>query len=197
MRERLHRIRARMKRRRQSASPQGGPIRLHLGCGSDYWDGYINIDAGTDTVCDVQLDFRRLADVYTDGSVAEIAMMHSLSYLRLWEARNFLADVYRLLTPGGRFVAEFPDLVKCARRAIETDGAVLDEYLEAVRGLYAFDMGQIKRQELFTPYAFGWSAAHLRVELEHVGFSEVHQSDPQTHGQRTWRDTRVEATKSL
>jgi hypothetical protein len=190
----LRHLAGRLRRRKPPAASDDA-IRLHLGCGADYWDGYINVDSSATARCDLQLDFRQIAQRYAPGSIREIAMMHSLSYLRLWEARDFLADLYRLLEPGGRLVLELPDLAKCAKRALETDGARMADYLEAVRGLYAFDMEQIKRREPFTPYAFGWSAAHLRSELENIGFSAITVGEPQTHGRRVWRDTRIEATK--
>lgn len=194
MMQRTRRIVAKLRRRIMPPRRMDGRVRLHLGCGTDYWTGYINIDSSPQADCDLRLDFTRIAEVFGDGSVSEVSMMHSLSYLRLWEARDFLVDTYQLLEPGGRLVVELPDLLKCARRALESAGN-LDEYLEAVRGLYAFDIGQIERRERFTPYAFGWSAEHLRVELERVGFSSVSILEPQTHGRRVWRDVRVEATK--
>ena len=163
----------------------------------------MNIDAAETARCDLRLDFSRLGESFADGSVAEVAMIHSLSYLRLWEARQLFADLHRLLRPGGRLVLELPDLAKCAERALRSQGRVSrgpeaegdeEEYLEAVRGLYAFDMGQIERREAFTPYAFGWSAWHLRRELARAGFVDIRVLDPVTHGPRPWRDSRIEAT---
>lgn len=121
-------------------------------------------------------------------------MIHSLGYLRLWQARELLVDLYQLLEPGGRLIIEQPDLIKCARKALEsTDNPI--EYLEAVRGLYAFGLDQIERREMFTPYAFGWSEMHLKKELERIGFSQVMPYNPLTHGPRPWRDMRIEAVK--
>jgi hypothetical protein len=171
-----------------------GKVRLHLGCGGDYWPGYVNVDASPNAVCDLRMDLARISDLYPDGSVTEVVMIHSLSYLRLWQAHDLFGDLYRLLEPGGRLIIELPDLAKCARKVSESEGD-LTNYLEAVRGLYAFGMEQIKRREMFTPYAFGWSSWHLKQELEYAGFRQVTIGDPKTHGQRVWRDTRVEAVK--
>jgi len=169
-------------------------IRLHLGCGSEYWRGYVNIDNSPGANCDVCLDFTRIEERFQPGSVSEIVMIHSLSYLRLWQAREMFGGIYRLLKPGGQLIVELPDLAKCARKALAHDGA-LDGYLEAVRGLYAFGLDQICNREMFTPYAFGWSAWHLQLELKRAGFRRVDLSDPLTHGQRLDRDIRVTATK--
>ncbi|MDA2928779.1 hypothetical protein MYX84_02350 [Acidobacteria bacterium AH-259-O06] len=171
-----------------------GKIRLHLGCGLDYWPGYVNVDLSPSADCDLHLDFTKVGQLYPEGSVAEVAMIHSLSYLALWQARDLLADVYHLLQPNGKLVIELPDLGKCIQRVLETEGD-LESYLEGVRGLYAFDLQQIKRREKYIPYAFGWSSWHLKRELEQIGFREVILSDPLTHGKRNWRDTRFEVIK--
>lgn len=170
-------------------------IRLHLGCGNEYWDGYVNIDSSTEARCDICLDFSRIGDRFRPGSVSEVVMIHSLSYLRLWQARDLFNDIHRLLKPGGQLILELPDLMKCARKALGNDGN-LPDYLEAVRGLYAFDMDQIEKREAFTPYAFGWSGWHLQLELERAGFGQIQITDPVTHGRRLDRDIRVITTKA-
>jgi predicted SAM-dependent methyltransferase len=173
---------------------KNGKVRLHLGCGSDYWPGYVNVDISPNSLRDLQMDFTKIKKIYPANSVREVALIHSLSYLRLWQARDLFADLYRILEPGGVIVIELPDLSKCAQKALQCKKSKA-EYLEAVRGLYAFDMEQIERKEMFTPYAFGWSSWHLEQELEKVGFRNITISDPQTHGRRIWRDTRIEAIK--
>ena len=187
---------ARRIRRMLYAPPlsSNAEIRLHLGCGNDYWPGYVNIDIDPNSACDVQMDIMRIGENYPANSVTEISLIHSLSYLRLWQARDLFATLYQILKPGGFVVIEFPDVSKCARKALESKEA-RTEYMEAVRGLYAFDMEQIARKEMFIPYAFGWSGWHLEQELKEAGFRKIAISDPTTHGQRLWRDTRVEAFK--
>jgi hypothetical protein len=183
-----------IKRAWRAPSIADDKVRLHLGCGQDYWQGYVNVDMSVDALCDVRMDFARIGERYQDNSVTEIALIHALSYLRLWQARDFFIDSYRILQPGGRIIFELPDLAKCALKALACEDD-LGEYLEAVRGFYAFGMEQIDRREMFTPYAFGWSSWHLKKELEKVGFRQVIVCDPQTHERRTWRDTRIEAVK--
>jgi hypothetical protein len=169
-------------------------LRLHLGCGAEYWPGYVNVDADPAARCDVRLDFTRVGAVFAAGSVVEVAMMHSLSYLRLWQARDLFRVLHRLMAPGGRLAIELPDLAKCARRAMENEGR-LDEYLEGVRGLYAFSIHESDQRHRYTPYAFGWTAWHLRHELEQAGFRDIRECPAQTHDLTGIRDIRVEAVK--
>ena len=168
-------------------------LKLHLGCGAEHLDGYVNIDADPDAAADLYLDFRYLYRVLAPESVAEVMMIHSLSYLNLWEARDLFRELYALLEPGGKLIIELPDITHCARKILEA-GQSLPDYLEGVRGFYAFGMDQVARREVYTPYAFGWSGWHLKEELERLGFREVTLLDAQTH-ERTWRDIRVEAKK--
>jgi hypothetical protein len=181
-------------KRRLARRTGDGNIRLHLGSGQDYWADWVNIDSGKDAICDLQTDFTNLRSFYPDGSVSEIAMIHSLSYLRLWQARELFTDLYALLKQGGQLILELPDLSKCARKLLEGEGDVA-EYLEGVRGIYAFSPEYIENRKLYTPYPFGWTAWHLKLELEAAGFNRIVIADPQTHGLRSWRDVRIEATK--
>jgi SAM-dependent methyltransferase len=121
-------------------------------------------------------------------------MIHSLSYLRLWQARDLFAECHHLLQGGGRLVIELPDAGKCMQAALDAQGDP-DRYLESIRGLYAFDLDDIARRRAYTPYAFGWSFWHLEGELKRAGFKQISFADPVTHGRRLWRDLRCEATK--
>ena len=195
LRSRARWLRTRFRRARHQLVPRAAQnVRLHLGCGPDYWKGYVNVDVDPAANSDLCIDMTEIGAAVRDGSVSEVVMIHSLSYLRLWEARDLFSTLVRLLQPGGRLTLELPDLAKCARRALDSDGD-LDAYLEGVRGLYAFDMGEIARRRPFTPYAFGWSAWHLTRELEQAGFRDVIIRDPETHERRVWRDIRIEAIK--
>lgn len=170
------------------------PLRLHLGCGSDYLDGWLNIDVTEKSKADVIMDFKNIKGNFESNSVSEVLMVHSISYLRLWEARDFFSDIYSLLKTGGRFALEFPDIVKCSKVVLENENEI-EKYLEGVRAFYAFDMGQIKRKDKYHPYAFGWSAWHISFELKRIGFTKISIMEPQTHGPLLWRDTRIEAIK--
>ena len=190
--------RQRLKRRPRimalESLKQHTPLRLHLGCGHEHWKGWINVDISADSAADIVVDFREIKNYFEQGTIDEIVMIHSISYLRLWEARELLTDLWSILKKSGRLILEFPDIAKCAENLIRSEGNI-PEYLEAVRGIYAFGMDQITRREKFITYAFGWAAWHIKYELEVAGFSAVQIKDPQTHDQMIWRDTRIEAIK--
>lgn len=156
-------------------------------------DGYVNIDADVRACADFYMGFDELRAAFAADSISEILMIHSLSYLNLWQAREFFTDAYQLLKPAGKLVIELPSIEKCAQHLLANAGDQ-NEYLEAVRGIYAFDPTEIMNKINFTPYSFGWSAWHLKSELSAVGFGGFSELAPHHHEQ-PWRDIRIEATK--
>ena len=170
------------------------PLKLHLGCGSLYHKDYVNIDISSDSVADIISDFQGIYKLYQKNSVSEILMIHSISYLRLWEEIDFFKECHSLLNEGGELILEFPDIEKCSSSLIKSKNDY-PNYIESIRGIYAFDMEQIQKKESFYTYRFGWSSWHIEKELKDIGFSVVKIEDPQTHGKRIWRDTRVIAVK--
>jgi hypothetical protein len=171
-------------------------LKLHLGCGSKNLPGYVNIDGYPGAKADLYLDFKQIGAAFSEGSVAEALMIHSISYLNLWEARELFRELHRLMEKGGLLIIESPDVSKCARKMLEAGTAKVfnPEYLEGVRGFYAFGLDHMSSKSSYTPYAFGWSDWHLRQELLEAGFRDVSITEPQTH-EKGWRDLRVEARK--
>ena len=108
-------------------------IKLNLGCGPMHLDGYINIDGDPRACADFYLDFSELGDAFAPGCAKEILMIHSLSYLNLWQARDFFRVAHRLLSPGGKLIIELPSIEKCAEKVLASKDS-LPEYLEGFAG---------------------------------------------------------------
>src|SRR5882762_7889754 len=133
----LRRLRRRARPPELESLVRRTPVRLHLGCGDEHLDGWINVDENPASAADVVMDFRRIGEALAKATVDEVMMIHSLSYLRFWEARELLGVLHNVLKPGGKFIAEFPDVEKCAV-AIGRARREVNSYVEAVRGFYAF-----------------------------------------------------------
>ncbi len=168
-------------------------FKLNLGCGKEYRDGWVNIDIDKSVRTDICCDFINLKQHFNPGSVDIIYMIHSISYLNLWEANKFFRDAYDLLNIGGVLDLEFPDILKCSKIILESPDN--SNYIEAVRAIYAFDLDQIKNKEIYRPYAFGWSGLYMKNVLLEIGFSQIDILEPETHEMRNWRDTRIVAVK--
>ena len=172
---------------------------LHIGSGHDYLNDFLNIDASKLAKADVYMDMRKLNKYCIPGSVNQIKMIHVLSYLRYWEAIDFLTDCYRLLKKDGKIIIEIPDMHKLSHEIVnihsienETDRKM---YFECLRAVYAFNMTQIEQKKHFNTYAFGWSAMHLEYELKKIGFKQIDILTPICHDKLPWRDFRIEAQK--
>ena len=94
-------------------------IRLHIGCGSKYWDQWCNIDAypfnSSDThrgnmknKPDIWADLRNLSQSY--NIVDTICTQHVLEHFYRHEVISIFKNFYNLLKPGGVIVTEMPDL---------------------------------------------------------------------------------------
>lgn len=172
---------------------QRDELKLNVGCGPMHLDGYLNIDRDPRACADVYLDFTELGAALSPGSVTEVLMVHSLSYLNLWQARDFFALSCGLLCERGKLIIELPSIEKCATHLLASQNEP-EPYIEAVRGIYAFDPTEISGRVAYTPYAFGWSQWHLEKEVRRAGFTDVAFMAPEYHEQ-PWRDIRMEATK--
>lgn len=89
--------------------PKGKGVKLHLGCG-DYWfEGYTNIDfniyAGTDMIFDI-----RKGLPYQPEVVEIIECYEVIEHLNKHEVNTVLDDWYRVLIPGGRIKISVPDM---------------------------------------------------------------------------------------
>ena len=89
--------------------PEGRGIKLHLGCG-DYWfNGFINVDhikyGGTDMVWDIRQSMPFLPEV-----VERIEAYEVLEHFNRLEVQDLLVEWMRLLIPEGTVKISVPDM---------------------------------------------------------------------------------------
>lgn len=98
---------------------EGDPLRLHLGCGEQYLEGYVNIDfpPSEHSVMDVKADLH--ADIvrleFPPGSVDEIRLHHVFEHFNRVTALALLIQWHTWLKVGGRLRIETPDLIGSAQ----------------------------------------------------------------------------------
>ncbi len=127
------------------------PVKLHLGCGQNYFDDWINIDNGNygSTVkLDLNFDLRNQLP-FNDNSIDFIFNEHFLEHLTVEEGKKSLSDFLRVLKPGGIMRIAMPDLVN-----------IVNAYL---------DENCIKNHEKFFE-KFGLSHIKTRAELLNINF---------------------------
>lgn len=79
-------------------------MRLHLGCGSQYWPGFTNVDKFV-TSADVICDCSKL-DEFKEGEAQEIHALHLLEHFHRMTAENAIQRWFKVLRPGGRLILE-------------------------------------------------------------------------------------------
>lgn len=84
------------------------PLRLNLGCGKDFRDGFINIDMFSDNPYVVYMDIRSLQ--FEDNSVDMILASDILEHFSHREVDTLLAEWARVLRPGGEIIIRCPNL---------------------------------------------------------------------------------------
>jgi predicted SAM-dependent methyltransferase len=141
---------------RDTARPERA--RLHVGCGRERLEGWVNIDAqalpGVDVVADVTggLEFRDCEAVYAE---------HFLEHLRIDQALDFLAEAHRVLGEGGLIRLSTPNL----------DWVWLTHYrLEAPPELKGEMAIQLNRAFHGWEHQFLWNRELLGEALEACGF---------------------------
>ncbi len=100
------------------------PLKLHLGCGEKYLEGYVNIDfpEGEHTVMkpkvDIKADIRTLS--YPENSVDEIRSHHMFEHFTRAEVLKLLTRWRSWLKSGGVLVIETPDFATSSRFYLNT-----------------------------------------------------------------------------
>ena len=97
---------------------EGQPLRLHLGCGEQYFDGYVNIDypAEQHNIMQIRADYE--ANItqldFPPQSVDEIRLHHVFEHFNRVTALAMLIKWQQWLKVGGKLHIETPDLMGSA-----------------------------------------------------------------------------------
>jgi tetratricopeptide (TPR) repeat protein len=84
--------------------------KLNLGCGGDYKQGYLNVDAYDTTVADKKMQAYNLQ--LEDDTFDEILMSQLIEHLGIVGSIHCLSECFRVLKPEGKLIIETPDIKK-------------------------------------------------------------------------------------
>lgn len=98
---------------------KGAEIRLHLGCGERYMDGWLNVDANEAVRADYYCDLRKPLSWLPDGSIRLVYSEHFVEHITILENQALLTELYSKLKPGGVCRISTPDLEDMVARYLD------------------------------------------------------------------------------
>lgn len=144
-------------------------MKIHLGCGTNYIKGWVNVDLDS-PLADVHLDLRCPLP-YPDASVNFIFNEHFIEHVTREEGLAFLKECRRVLIPEGVFRVSTPDLRWLVAQYVS---GKLDEWT---------DVGWVPETScrLFNEgmrlwgHQFVYDLPELLLTLREAGFTDVRQ----------------------
>ena len=150
-------------------------MKVNLGCGKSYLDGWVNVDANPDVRADVYMEAFEFVRAH-GAEVDEIYMGHFLEHLMPASAVALLSLIADEVPEGARVSAVVPDM-----RAI----------------FAAYDAGEISNVELNDRYIYSYEqpshhvwchdADSLEAAFERAGYTGVQRIDPLTWEPVFWK----------
>jgi hypothetical protein len=154
-------------------------MKLNVGCGTDYRDGFINIDGSNtlprvDKVIDIASE--SLLDHFHKGEVKFILANDIIEHHYHWEAVRIIREFHSLLAKGGQAEIRVPDaafIIKTWRYPIKRKITLLFGGQDIPQGADE-EMDQSRKQfPQFFCHKFGWTMNSMQKELYDIGFSKV------------------------
>ena len=154
-------------------------LKLNIGCGTDYREGFVNVDGSgvlhrVDRV--VNLGAERLLDHFAPASCEFILAQDVVEHHAHWEAVRLLREFHELLMPGGRLQIRVPD----AQYIIETPRLTIDRKLNLLFGGQDLPQGRDAEMDAsrkahpeFFCHKYGWTMEAMGRELGQIGFRDV------------------------
>ncbi len=144
-------------------------MRLHLGCGQRYLEGYRNVDfpASEHTVQATQVA-DELADLtalkYARGSVDEVRLHHVFEHFPRPQAAGLLVSWYFWLRQGGRLHIEVPDFLRTALSALNPFASAHTRRV-GIRHIFG------SHEARWAVHCEGWTSESLSQLLTRIGFA--------------------------
>jgi predicted SAM-dependent methyltransferase len=139
-------------------------IKLNLGCGTNSYKDYINIDKKDYDNCDLVCDILNLP--FKEERVDEIKAIHSLEHL---DPDDALSHWYKLLKKGGKLVIEVPNLEKIIKQSY-------NDFEEVVKRIFGL------RRYKGDSHIFGYNEKTLKDWLEKYNFKVLEMGEGNSEG---------------
>lgn len=142
-------------------------MKLHLGCGNNYIDGYINIDFPKENhtlvepIADFYCDVLKLT--YEPNSISEIRSHHMFEHFPRAVALAQLIKWHSWLEIGGALIIETPDIIGCAKLLL-AQNTNINRVIRHIAGSHEADWAY---------HLDHWHCSRFKETLEVLGFKEI------------------------
>ncbi|MEP6632635.1 MAG: methyltransferase domain-containing protein [Luteimonas sp.] len=166
-----------------SITPQSNDLKLHIGCGPYHLQDWVNIDIhpaplATNVMWGLP---------FADGAVRLVYLSHMLEHLFYPnDAQPFLADIHRVLAPGGAVRIVVPDIAACIDAYRSRDAVFFAERRQHWGGrdsnptpledFLAYAGAGPDPAYLFEAHKFGYDFETLERALQRAGFVQIERS---------------------
>jgi predicted SAM-dependent methyltransferase len=150
-------------------------INLNIGCGTDYRQGFVNIDGSSEVKCDKQIDIiqESLADHFQENTVDYVLASDILEHNFHWEAVKLLKDIYFILkSKNGILEMRLPDCEYIINSNLPTELKLTLMFggQDIPQGRdHAMNSSRKKHPEYFC-HKYGWTEERLTNELTNIGY---------------------------
>jgi predicted SAM-dependent methyltransferase len=154
-------------------------MKLHLGCGGVYLEGYVNIDVEPEDQ-GIQEDIRpdqygKIEDLrYERESIDEVRLHHVFEHFARPTALRLLIDWHQWLRPGGALTIETPDFERCARWFFLRPTARSRE--RVLRHMFG------SHEAAWAVHWDGWYRSKFERVLTRLGYSDLSFERARWHG---------------
>lgn len=180
LRVELAAIRGRWKLPKQI--PTNGKEYLHLGCGEDLLDGFLNTDFFLNRRAEAWVDMR-FPLRFADNSFRGVYAHHSVEHIDYKDGHGLFREVHRVLKPGGVFRIVVPDLEVFIRAYASGDEEARARIFSLLPAHHMQGLPGIKtpmemidhmfRDNKFNRHLSAWDWETARYRLSEAGFSRV------------------------
>jgi len=161
-------------------------IKLNIGCGTDYREGYINIDGSStlgkvDKVVDIGGE--SLLVHFGEGTINYILANDIVEHLFRWEAVRLLKDFYSLLVFGGSVEIRVPDceyIIESKEFTISDKLLLLFGGQDIPQGNAEMDVSRVEFPQYFC-HKYGWTKESMVRLLSSIGFGGIDYSTQGTN----------------
>ena len=137
------------------------PIRINLGCGRDYKEGYINVDIVTDFPVDVVADLSKPLP-FKDNYADEIFASDILEHFTKEDGEVFLKECFRVLKVGG----------VCIIRTHNLD-QIITQFKDDPWVMKHFIYGNTEHTGVWGAHKYAYGKEELEMILAYIGFGKV------------------------